>query len=99
MELRDEDPKLLIPNPYNPRRTAAPAMSDQQLRASIASFGLLQPPLCRDTEAGLRIIAGSRRVRECIALKLPRIPVLVGTADMSDDAILAALVHVSGWIE
>ena len=61
MRLISIDPVLLKPNPHNPRRTAAPALSDQQLTVNIAEVGLLQPPLVRDTADGMTIVAGQGR--------------------------------------
>jgi ParB/RepB/Spo0J family partition protein len=89
MQLISIDPALLKPNPHNPRRTAAPALSDQQLTVNIAEVGLLQPPLVRDTEDGMTIVAGHRRVAACVVLKRPVIHALVVDDDTSDDAIRA----------
>src|SRR5580658_6313468 len=89
MRLISIDPVLLKPNPHNPRRTAALALSDQQLTVNIAEVGLLQPPLVRDTEDGMTIVAGHRRVAACVALKRPVIHALVVDDDITDDAIRA----------
>ncbi|MEA2755032.1 MAG: hypothetical protein QOJ54_1321 [Aliidongia sp.] len=89
MELIHIDPKLLSSGPVDPRRTAAPALSDQQLAVNIAKVGLLQPPLARRTEDGVKIIAGRRRVAACVSLERPLIPVLILDDDTSDDAIRA----------
>ena len=46
-ELRSVDPRSLIPNPNNPRRTPTPNAMDEQLVASIRAIGIIQPPLVR----------------------------------------------------
>ncbi|HEV2673331.1 MAG TPA: ParB N-terminal domain-containing protein [Aliidongia sp.] len=89
MELRIADPRTLLFNPKNPRRTAAPAVSDEQLATNIRQIGLLQPPLTRQTGDGLSIIVGERRVRASIAAELAEIPVLVFDQDATDDQIRA----------
>jgi ParB/RepB/Spo0J family partition protein len=89
MYLASLDPRILKPNPNNPRRTAAPAMSDEQLAANIRDIGLLQPPLARDTPDGMTIIVGHRRVAASIVVELPLIPVLVVDDDTTDDSIRA----------
>ena len=80
-ELRSVDPTSLVPNPENPRRTAAPKAMDDQLIASIRAIGIIQPPRVKETADGLVIIAGGRRVVAAIAAGLTRIDVLVCDAD------------------
>jgi ParB family transcriptional regulator, chromosome partitioning protein len=90
MRLISIDPGLLKPNPHNPRRTAAPALSDQQLAVNIDEVGLLQPPLVRELADGTTmIVAGHRRVAACVTLKRLVIDALVVDDDTSDDAIRA----------
>ncbi len=89
MQLRRVDPRVLLPNPNNPRRTAAPAGYDQQLTASIRETnGPIQPPVVRVQEAGkLMIVAGHRRVASSIAAELGEIDVFVRDADASGDSM------------
>ncbi len=94
MELRTVDPRSLKFNPNNPRKTAAPAVSDEQLSTNIRQVGLLQPPLTREIQDGLMIVIGERRVRCSITAELPEIPVLVFDQDESDDRIRALSEHV-----
>lgn len=89
MELRFADPKSLKFNPHNPRRTAAPALSDEQLTANIRQIGLLQPPLTREQPDGVMVVVGERRVRCSIAAEQAEIPILVVDSDATDDAVRA----------
>ena len=89
MEKRTVDPRTLKFNPNNPRKTAAPAISDEQLAANIREIGLLQLPLTRENDDGLMIIIGERRVRASIVAELAEIEVLVFDQDATDDRIRA----------
>ena len=89
MQLRRVDPRVLLPNPNNPRRTAAQAGFDQQLTASIRETnGPIQPPVVRlqDGDA-LMIVAGHRRVASSIAAELAEIEVFVRDADAAGDSM------------
>jgi len=86
-ELRSVDPRTLVPNPANPRRTAAPKAMDEQLTASILAIGVIQPPRVKDVDGSLVIIAGNRRTKAAIAAGLGTIDVLVCDADETDDAM------------
>ncbi len=89
MQLRRVDPRILLPNPNNPRRTAAQAVFDQQLTASIRETnGPIQPPVVRLQDDGaLMIVAGHRRVVSSIAAALPEIEVFVREADAAGDSM------------
>ena len=91
MQLRSVDPRILLDNPNNPRRTAAHAVHDQQLLASIRdSNGPLQPPTVREQPDGsLIIVYGHRRKYASIAAELPEIFVLVRGADETGDGMAA----------
>ncbi len=89
MHLRTVDPRLLQSNPANPRRTAPPALSDEQLAANIAAIGIIQPPLVRQVGDELLIIVGERRVKAAVAADQAEIPILVVDEDASDDRIRA----------
>lgn len=89
MELRTVDPRNLKSNPANPRHSAAGEHADQQLIANIKAVGLLQPPVVREEENGLIIIAGNRRIRAAIAAGLSEILVLVRGADDGADGLRA----------
>ncbi|MFT8718486.1 ParB N-terminal domain-containing protein [Acetobacter sp.] len=81
-ELRRVDPKTLVVNPDNPRRSAPDPRADHQLALNIKTVGLIHPPCVRELEDGrLMIVAGHRRVRACIAAKLGEIDVHVRQGD------------------
>ncbi len=86
-ELRRVDPKRLIPNPDNPRRTGVPQAMDEQLIASIKAVGLIQPPRVKEADGQLVIIVGIRRAQAAIAAGLDVIDVLVCDADEAADAM------------
>ena len=88
-ELRSVDPQSLIPNPNNPRRTAAPKAMDEQLLASIRAVGIIQPPRVTETPDGLMVVAGNRRRAAAIAAGLAEIHVMVCDADEAADAMRA----------
>ena len=104
-ELRSVDPRSLIPNPDNPRRTKSPPGMDEQLVASITAIGLIQPPTVKDADGELVIVTGNRRVKAAIAAGLEQIDVLVCTADesvnamqsVSENLIRASMTAVDIW--
>jgi len=99
------DPKTLKPNPANPRQIAAGAHADSQLMANMKAIGLLQPPVVREEDGELIIVAGHRRVRAAVALDLPEILVLVrapddgsdGARSVSENIVRAPLSAVDQW--
>jgi len=70
----------VVPNPRQPRQSFAPAALEE-LRASIASFGVLVPIIVRERGDGYELIAGERRVRAAKAAGLAMIPALVRASD------------------
>lgn len=70
----------IVPNPNQPRRTFG-AASLEELRASIAAFGVLVPVIVRERGDGYELIAGERRLRAARAAGLETIPALVRAAD------------------
>ena len=94
MELRTVDPRSLVFNPNNPRRSASSPVADAQMAASIKVVGILQPPIVRETPAGLEIVYGERRVKGAIASELATIPVLVTMASTTDQAMAALVENV-----
>jgi ParB family chromosome partitioning protein len=74
-QLRQVDPQTLLDNPDNARR---PERDREGLAPSIATLGILTPPLVRTTDTGeLVLIAGERRKYSAIAAGLDAIPVYV----------------------
>ena len=94
MELRTLDPKILQPNPANPRQTMAGDHADNQLIANIRALGILQPPVVRQENGDFIIIAGHRRVRAALALDLPEILVLLRDSDDGADSVRAVSENV-----
>ena len=94
MELRTVDPPSLIVKPENPRRSPASPDADAQMAASIRVVGIIQPPIVRQTAAGLEIVYGERRVKGAISNGLPVIAVLVDEASTSDQAMAALVENV-----
>ncbi|WP_291365181.1 ParB/RepB/Spo0J family partition protein [Acetobacter sp. UBA5411] len=89
-ELRRVDPTTLVPNPHNPRRSATDVRADHQMALNTKTIGQIQPPCVRELEDGrLMIVAGHRRVRACIAAKLPEIDVYVRDGDEKTHAMAA----------
>jgi len=90
-ELRSVDPRTLKPNPNNPRTVPVPKEMDQQLTASIAAIGLLQPPVVRDIDGELVIRAGDRRTKAAIAAgkEVIDVYVLAGNEDIDPMAAMS----------
>jgi ParB family chromosome partitioning protein len=71
----------ISPNPHQPRVTFAAGALDE-LRASIAEFGVLVPLIVRKLDGDrYELIAGERRWRAAVAAGLATVPALVRTAD------------------
>jgi ParB family transcriptional regulator, chromosome partitioning protein len=70
----------IVPNPRQPRTFFAPEALEE-LRASIAAFGVLVPVIVRERGEGYELIAGERRVRAAKAAGLETIPALVRASD------------------
>ena len=74
-------------DPHNPRRDGE--TPDPELEASIKSLGVLQPVLVReDPVGGFVLIAGERRWRAAVKVKVKAIPIIV-KADATPEDILA----------
>jgi ParB family chromosome partitioning protein len=68
------------PNPHQPRQTFDASALDE-LRDSIARFGVLVPVIVRERGEGYELIAGERRVRAAQAAGLDTVPAIVRAAD------------------
>lgn len=80
-------------NPYQPRQMID-ADSLQELAASIAEHGVLQPILVTQVAGGYRLIAGERRLRAARIAGLDRIPALIRSADESAQLAWALIENV-----
>lgn len=75
-------------NPHQPRQ--APAESGlEELAASIAAHGVLQPLLVSPSPSGWLLIAGERRLRAAQMAGLDRVPVVVRSTDEHEQLALA----------
>lgn len=80
----------IYPNPYQPRKYFDRA-GLEELAASIAQFGILQPISVRRTDMGYEIIAGERRYRASQIAGLEKIPAIIMNTDEHQSALLALL--------
>lgn len=81
------------PNPRQPRRHFAEELIEE-LAASIAQRGVLQPILLRDTGNGFEIVAGERRWRAAQRAQLHRIPAIVRDFDDAATAEVALIENI-----
>ncbi len=81
------------PNPGQPRRYFSPE-GLQELAASIAAHGILQPLSVRRTDGGYELISGERRLRSAQLAGLSEVPCLIVTADETQSSLLALIENV-----
>jgi ParB family chromosome partitioning protein len=70
----------ITPNPYQPRKHFDAEALDE-LKNSIAEFGVLVPIIVRRRGDGYELVAGERRWRACAALQRATIPAIVRGSD------------------
>ena len=88
--LREIPVARITPNPFQPRKHFdAGAMDD--LRASIAEYGVLVPIIVRKRGENFEIVAGERRWRACAALGQANIPAIVRESDDKDSLEVAII--------
>ncbi len=80
-------------NPYQPRRRVEEAALEQ-LAASIAEHGVLQPILVTETLDGYQLVAGERRVRAAQLAGLDRVPAVVRQLADRDQLELALVENI-----
>jgi ParB family chromosome partitioning protein len=81
LEMLQEIPlERITPNPYQPRKHFD-AEALEELKASIAEFGVLVPIIVRRRGDGYELVAGERRWRACAALRRATIPAIVRGSD------------------
>lgn len=78
------------PNPQQPRRRFDPE-GLQELAASIAAYGILQPITVRQQGTGFELVAGERRWRAARIAGLRQVPCLLARVDEEDAALLALI--------
>lgn len=86
-------PSAISPNPNQPRRTFPP-QELEELAASIARVGLLQPITVRQADGGWELVAGERRLRAAVMAGLEQVPCLVTAADGERSALLALVENI-----
>ena len=91
--IREIEVGMIRPNPAQPRKYFDEQAIDE-LAASIAERGVLQPILLRETGAGYEIIAGERRWRAAQKARLHRIPAVVRDADDAATAEIALIENI-----
>jgi len=89
-------PELIDPNPFQPRKDfdspkALEAFED--LKASIASKGLVQPITVRKADDRYQVIAGERRLRACKDLGVKAIPAYIMNVESDVDMMELALIE------
>ena len=70
----------ITPNPFQPRKTFDPGALDE-LKSSIAEYGVLVPIIVRRRGERYELVAGERRWRACAALGKATIPAIVRASD------------------
>ncbi|MDD5019677.1 MAG: ParB/RepB/Spo0J family partition protein [Candidatus Omnitrophica bacterium] len=85
--------KKLIPNRFQPRVQ----FDEEQLRELVASIkekGVLAPILARRHGEGYEIIAGERRFRAAVELKLSHVPVVIRDASDEEALVLSIVENI-----
>lgn len=75
----------IIPNRYQPRKEFDDEKIDE-LTASVAEKGIIQPLIVRSADDGYELIAGERRLRAAKRAGIERVPVVI--KDVSDSEVL-----------
>ena len=81
------------PNPDQPRRHFADEKLDE-LAASIAKHGVIQPIIVRPFQGGYKIVAGERRWRAAQRAQLHDIPAIIRSFDDSETLEIALLENI-----
>ena len=81
------------PNPDQPRRHFADEKLDE-LAASIAKHGIIQPIIVRPFQGGYQIVAGERRWRAAQCAQLHDIPAIIRSFDDSETLEIALLENI-----
>jgi ParB family transcriptional regulator, chromosome partitioning protein len=77
-------------NPYQPRHGVEQAALEE-LAASIAEHGVLQPILVTQTHEGYRLVAGERRLRAAELAGLERVPAIIRNVSEHDQLAFALI--------
>ena len=88
--LREIPVGRITPNPFQPRKNFDAAAMDD-LKTSIAAYGVLVPIIVRRRGENFELVAGERRWRACAALEQPNIPAIVRDSDDRDSLEVAII--------
>jgi ParB family transcriptional regulator, chromosome partitioning protein len=88
--LREIPVGRITPNPFQPRKHFDTSAMDD-LRGSIAEYGVLVPIIVRRRGENFELIAGERRWRAAAALQRPTIPAIVRESDDRDSLEVAII--------
>jgi ParB family transcriptional regulator, chromosome partitioning protein len=88
--MREIPVALITPNPFQPRTNFEAAAMDE-LKTSIAEYGVLVPIIVRKRGERFELIAGERRWRASAALQRPTIPAIVRESDDRDSLEVAII--------
>lgn len=83
----------LEPNPAQPRKVFS-RESLEELSASIAAHGILQPLSVRRTDKGYELISGERRLRAADLCGLHEVPCIVVQAGPQESSLLALIENI-----
>ncbi len=89
--LREIPVAKITPNPFQPRKVFDGQALDE-LKASIAEYGVLVPIIVRSRGDGFELVAGERRWRASAALQRATIPAIVRASD-DRDALEVAIIE------
>lgn len=90
-QIEEVDPRLIQPNPAQPRRFFEPD-AIASLADSIRQHGMIQPMTVRRLPDGrYELIAGERRLRAALLIGMEKAPCVVREADERESAALAIL--------
>jgi len=88
--LREIPVARITPNPFQPRKHFDAAAMDD-LKSSIAEYGVLVPIIVRRRGENFELVAGERRWRACAGLQRPTIPAIVRESDDRDSLEVAII--------
>ena len=86
-------PGDIWPNPAQPRKHFDPK-GLEELAASIAAHGILQPLTVRRTDGGYELVSGERRLRAAGMAGLKEVPCLVAAVNEDQSSLLALIENV-----
>lgn len=88
--LREIPIARITPNPFQPRKMFDAAALDD-LKSSIAEYGVLVPIIVRKRGENFELVAGERRWRACALLQRATIPAIVRESDDRDSLEVAII--------